>query len=344
MSAAAAPCRISDCPVGATGKCKRQFDPVDSCPDFGQADAQAPLPEPEEPIVEQPESELHRFPSSDVMYVSDLTGLLRAERPRIVALVGEQQAGKTTLLASLYQHYCRGPFAGHRFAGSRTLTAFAKRHHLSLLSSNRTVPTTPRTSRDDPVSFFHLMLKPVGVDALQHLVISDRSGEAFDAARIDTSLVSELHEVRQASRVCFLLDGARLLVDDQRASYTRRFKQMIRALNDNGALRHGTPVEVLTTKVDKLMGSAEPEKVMSMLADYEHGLLRDFGASGVEVSCHRICALPRSDYSTGYIGLEDTLRRWLAPRIVPDVTPRPVPDAVRQIDRVSARWFLEAAP
>jgi hypothetical protein len=343
MSASVAPCRLADCPVGATGKCKRNFDPVDSCPDFGPGDSQVELSESEERIVEQTVPDLHRFPSSDVMYVSDLVELLRAERPRIVALVGEQKAGKTTLLASLYQHYCRGPFADHRFAGSRTLTAFAKRHHLSLLSSSRTVPTTPRTSRDDPVSFFHLMLKPLGPHALQHLVISDRSGEAFDAARVDTSLISELHEVRQAGRVCFLLDGARLMADDQRAGYTRRFKQMIRALNDNGALRDGAPVEILTTKVDKLLGSPNSRKVLSMLADYEQGLLRDFGASGVEVSCHRICALPRSDYSTGYVGLEDTVRRWMAPRVVPDVTPGPVPDAIRQIDRVSARWFPVAA-
>src|SRR5262245_19953618 len=112
MSVAAPPCRLPDCPVGATGSCKRGFDPVDSCPDFGPGvDVQAELSPPEESAVERtlPENiddliyspisraqPVNRLPSGDVMYASGLADLLRAERPRIVALVGEQQAGKTT--------------------------------------------------------------------------------------------------------------------------------------------------------------------------------------------------------------------------------------------------------
>ena len=201
------------------------------------------------------------------------------------------------------------------------------------------MPTTPRTSRDDPVGFLHLMLRPLDGGALQHVVISDRSGEAFDAARTDTTLIKELVEIPQANRVCFLLDGARLLADDQRAGYTRRFKQIIRALHDNGALRKGAPIEVLTTKIDKLMRSPHSERAIGILADYEQALIRDFGAMSIDISCYRICALPRTDYSIGYPGLEDAIRRWTAPRATRDVRPGPVPDAVRQIDRLSARWF-----
>jgi len=345
MSEIASVCQIPDCPVRATGKCKRNFDPVDSCPDFGpRADAPSDLHADAESSVEEAPPELVRLPSSDVLDVSDLQSLLRAEHPRIVALVGEQHAGKTTLVASIYDRYCKGTFAERRFAGSRTLTAFARRLHLAQLSSGRTVPTTPRTSRDDPVGFLHLMLRPLDGGALQHVLISDRSGEAFDDARVDTSLIKELVEIRQASRVCFLLDGARLLTDDQRAGYTRRFKQIIRALHDNGALRKGIPIEVLTSKIDKLMRSPQSERLIGILDDYERRLIRDFGTMGVDISCYRICALPRADYSIGYSGLEDTIRRWMAPRTPPDVRPAPVPDATRQIDRLSARWFLWGTP
>ena len=345
MSDSALVCRVPDCPVRGTGKCKRNFDPVDSCPDFGpREEAPSNLPAHAESAVEQALPELVRLPSGDILGLSDLQSLLRAEQARVVALVGEQEAGKTTLLASIYDLYCKGPFAERRFAGSRTLPAFAKRHYLALLSSGRTVPTTPRTSRDDPVGFLHLMLRPLDDGALQHVLISDRSGEAFNAARTDTTLIEELIEIRQANRVCFLLDGARLLADDQRAGYTRRFKQIIRALHDNGALRKGTPVEVLTTKIDKLLRSPDSERVIGILANYEQALKRDFGAMGIDISCYRICALPRTDYSIGYPGLEDAIRRWTAPRTPPDVRPGPVPDAARQIDRLSARWFPLGAP
>lgn len=343
MSETASVCRIPDCPVRATGKCKNRFDPVDGCPDFGPRDDAsvevAPVPEsPEAPL----QSELVQVPSGDVMHLPDVAALMRSEHPRIVALVGEQQAGKTTLLASIYQQFCKGPFAGHYFAGSRTLTAFARRHHMSLLNSGRTVPTTPRTSRDDPVGFLHLTLRPTRGGALQHVLLSDRSGEAFEAARTDTTLVDELLEVRQASRVCFLLDGARFLSDDQRAGYMRRFKQMIRALHDNGALRASVPIEILTTKIDKIGNAPESERVLAILTDYETTLLRDFSTMGIDIAGFRICALPRADYSLGYPGLEDALGRWIAPRPPSDVRLMAAPDAVRQLDRLSARRFSMA--
>ena len=334
MSDAASVCRLPGCPVSATGKCKRNFDPVDSCPDFGPLETPSDVTVRAESPVEQTVRELIRLPSGDILGLSDLLGLLRAEHPRVIALVGEQEVGKTTLLASIYHIYCRGPFAERRFAGSRTLIAFEKRRHLTLLSSGRTVPTTPRTSRDDPVGFLHLMLKPLEGGSLQHVLISDGSGEAFDAARIDTALIKELVEIRQANRICFLLDGARFLADDQRAGYARRFKQMIRALHDNGVLREGAAVEILTTKIDKLMKPPHSERVIGILADYERNLVRDFGTLGLNISCYRICALPRADYAVGYSGLEDAIRRWTAPLPLPDVRPPPLPDATRQIDRL----------
>jgi hypothetical protein len=340
MSEAAPACRLPDCPVRATGKCKKNFDPVDGCPDFGpRDDAAAMLPAASENVEVPQLSELVHLPSGDVMHLSDVATIIRSEYPRVVALVGEQQAGKTTFLASIYQQYCKGPFAGHYFAGSKTLPAFARRHHMSLLSSGRAVPTTPRTSRHDPVGFLQLNLRPTRGGPLQHLLISDRSGEAFEAARTDTTLVDELVEVRQASRVCFLLDGARFLSDDQRAGYMRRFKQMIRALLDNGALRPGVPIEILTTKIDKIGNAPQSERILEILADYEASLLRDFGEMGTDIANFRICALPRSDYSLGYLGLEDALMRWMAPRRPADVRPMAVPDAIRQLDRMSARWF-----
>lgn len=340
MSEAASICRLKGCPVRATGKCKREFDPVESCPDYGVFGDIAPdLTKITEGDAGSTQPKLVRLPSGDIMNLDEITQMLRTEQPRVVAFVGEQQAGKTTLLASIYHLYCKGPFAEYRFAGSQTLSAFARRHHLSLLSSGRTVPTTPRTSRDDPVGFLHLTLRPIQGGALLHLLLSDRSGEAFDAARTDTSLISELVEIRQASRVCFLLDGGRLLADDQRTGYIRRFKQMIRALYDNGALQQGQPIEILTTKIDKINKAPQAEKILQILIDYEQNLMRNFGALGLDIACHRICALPRSDYSLGYSGLEDALRRWAAPRPPADVRPIPVPDAIRQVDRLSARWF-----
>ena len=144
--------------------------------------------------------------------------------------------------------------------GVRTLVGFAKRHALALLNSGRTEPIIWRTSRDDPVAFFHLALAR-GCRDVVDLIISDRSGEAYGAARIDTDLIQKLPELQQADRACFLMDGAKIASNEQRPAYARQFKQMIHALHDNGALANVKAIEVLATKFDltKTQGNTEDQ-------------------------------------------------------------------------------------
>jgi hypothetical protein len=259
-----------------------------------------------------------------------------------VALVGERKAGKTTLLASIYAMFLKGPYAGLKFAGSVTLVGFAKRHYLALLNSGRMDPTTPRTSRDDPPSFFHLALSKGGA-APVNLIIADRSGEAYGDARISTDLISDLPELRQADRVCFLLDGARLASKESRAAYARQFKQLIHALHDNGALANVGAVEVLATKFDDVNKRNDAVEQLKYLDDYETSLVAEFAERGLIIECFRICALPKKDRSIGFVGLEEAVGRWMASPVRPEIRPIPIADAQRQIDRLSAKPVGEVA-
>jgi double-GTPase-like protein len=270
------------------------------------------------------------------MHLEDVAVFARQRPIRTVALVGEHKAGKTTLLASIYEMYCKGPFAGMNFAGSRTLVGFAKRHHLALLNSQRTSPTVPRTSRNDPPAFFHMALaaKPgVNVD----LVISDRSGEAYSFARTATKLIPSLSELALAERICFILDGARITSIEQRTSYTRKFKQMIHALNDNNAMAHRPAVEVLSTKFDITKTQTDAEDQLKYLTDYEQQIVEEFAHGDLEVECFRVCALPKRDHTVGIIGLDETVRRWTAPLPLPSIQPDGLANAPRQIDRLLAK-------
>jgi hypothetical protein len=335
-------CALAECTVARTGKCHLGSDPVERCPNYaptGTSDEDAlPEGEPAEKAVEPIE-----ICSGDVMQVGDLARFGRAHAFRSVALVGEHRAGKTTLIAAIYEMFCKGPYAGWNFAGSRTLIGFAKRHHLALLNSNRTNPTVPRTSRSDPASFFHLALSRSPMTKPMHLVISDRSGEAYGDARIDTSLIKELPELMQAQRACFLLDAGRLGTKEQRAAYSRQFKQMINAFNDNGALVNTKFVEVLATKMDLPRAHADADEQARFLDDYELQVLEEFRSILPGSGFYRVCALPKADQSIGFLGLEDTVRRWTAPAALPDVAQPPIMDAVRQIDRLGAKWGARAA-
>jgi hypothetical protein len=272
--------------------------------------------------------------ASDKMTIAEYRALSRRRQLRTVALVGEEKVGKTTLLCSIYAMFCKGPFADLTFAGSETLLGFAKLQSFAMYSSGRPSPTVPRTSRRDPLAFFHLALARYRRDVVD-LMIADRSGETYADARTSTDLIATLEEFGLADRVCFLLDGGRLASKDERTAYTRNFRQMINALHDNGALARAGAVEMLSTKLDITRGSDAAD--IGFLKDFQARVVSDFAKKGLAISSHEICALPKADRTVGIVGLDDLVRRWIEPRPLPDVAPRPVADAPRQIDRLLSK-------
>jgi hypothetical protein len=331
-------CSKPGCQVATTGKCDLGKDPVESCHNYAQPESAKELDQEPDPAPSAPKIEPVEICSGDVMHLDELSAFSRCHRIRSVSLIGEHKAGKTTLIAAIYEAFCKGPFAGLQFAGSRTLVGFSKRHYLALLNSKREEPTVPRTSRDDPVSFFHLALATGSSARPIHLIMSDRSGEAYADARTDTSLIDGLDELRLADRACFMLDGARLAVVDQRAAYTRQFKQMIHAFCDNHALANVKAIEILATKADVIQALPNATDHARFLDDYEMQIAEEFKGGGVDISFHRICALPRSDLSVGYLGLEEVIRRWTAPDPLPDVAQPPIAGAIRQLDQLLSKW------
>jgi hypothetical protein len=230
--------------------------------------------------------------------------------------------------------YCKGLYAGLTFAGSRTLVGFAKRHHLALLSSGRAIPATPRTSRDDPPAYFHLDLAYPNGDHV-NLVISDRSGELYEAARLDTSLIGDHSELHVADRICFLLDGDKLSNVEKRTAYGRQFKQLIHALKDNGALSNAKTIEVLSTKFD-VTSTVHGGESVAYLEWFERNLVSEFEAAGLSICCYRVCARPISNKEIGFVGLEALVARWCSIPNKVDVIPL-VDEMHRQIDTLLDR-------
>lgn len=335
MSEIAPACRNPDCQVAATGKCALNHELLDSCEEYGEAEADLDFGDDEELDDPVETAALSRLRSSDLLQPEQVWPLQKAVPIRTVALVGDFRAGKTTLISALYASFLKGPLAGYRFRSSRTLTAFARRHHDALLLSNRDSPVTLRTSRQDGLGFFHLCLRDEA-GGEHNLLIADRSGETYADARSDTSLIGELIELKLADRVCFLLDSARIADIEQRHSYKRAFKQQIHALLDNGALPSGTTLEIVTTKLDKLTPKIEGRALIEELEAFEASTLAEF--SGVSLTARRVCALPRANYAVGVVGLDEMLKNWLAPRAkeYPRLIAARAP--VRQLDRVFEYW------
>ena len=266
--------------------------------------------------------------------ISDLRGQVRT---KTIILVGEQKAGKTTLLATVFGLFCDGPVGRFTFAGSRTLLAFAERRHLALQKSQRKRPSAPRTSRADPVLFFHLNVVDEAGESF-NILISDRSGEAFDDARKNTQLLSKLVELPMADIVCFLLDAGKLTNIETRAGYKRKFRETIRALVDNTAIPAEAQIEILITKLDKLQRKGVDAKALEELARYEADLKAEFAPKTQSFEIHQVCALPRANLATGVVGLAEMIDRWCRPHAAVDAVPEPVSDAARYLDRLVEVW------
>ncbi len=341
MSEIAPACRNPDCEVAKTGKCALGHELLDSCEEYGAEEVDFDLGDDDVSADLDGLDDLDRMAeptrlrSSDLLKPEQLWPLQKAVPTRTIALVGDFRAGKTTLISALYASFRKGPVAGYKFRSSRTLTAFARRHHDALLRSNREAPVTLRTSRQEGLGFFHLCLRDaVGAD--HNLLIADRSGETYADARSDTSLIGKLTELASADRVCFLLDSARLVDIEERHHYKRAFKQQIYAFLDNGALSPSTALEMVTTKLDKLTPQIEGRALIDELTEFEAATLAEF--SHVSLTARQVCALPRADYAVGIVGLDEMLQGWLAPRAreYPRLTAAQGP--VRQLDRIFECW------
>jgi hypothetical protein len=340
MNAAPVLCQRPGCQVAQKGTCDLGHDPVELCSNFGKAPELPPESAggDERLASERAAPSAVKIATGETMEWEDLEAFSRSHRIRTISVIGEPRSGKTTLIAAIYASLCRGPVGDHDFVGSRTLVGFARRHHMALLNSERKSPKTPRTSRNDPTAFFHLALRPRTGRGIAQLIVSDRSGEAYQAARQDTALVKEMREPQWADRACFVLNAAKLTNPERHAAYSRQFKQMIYALRDNGAFRDDIAVEVLATKIDTTKRPDRAPECAAMLDDYEAQVVEEFKSAGIEFGFHRVCALPKSHLKTGFLGLDETVARWTAPRPLPDIAQPAVRDASRQIDRLLTKW------
>lgn len=330
-------CGKENCDVAETGKCLLGNDPVESCPEYDpeevELDTGEDAADTEDGEVEnRAVDDGRRLFRSELLTSEELWPLCTAVPTETISLVGDVRAGKTTLIAALYASFCKGPFAGYRFKSSRSLVGFARRHHEALEKSKRELPTTPRTSRVDGVGFFHLNV--VGASREHHLLISDRSGEDFEDARKNTSLVSNLWELKMAGRICFLLDAGMATHKEQRAVYRRSFKQQILALWDNNAIPEGAALEIISTKLDRLApkGTAEPN--IGELVEFENAVLDELSKRGIDMKLRRVCALPRSNFAVGLVGLDELFQGWLEARPTADVGSISAIDPRRWIDRM----------
>ncbi|MGP1667591.1 MAG: TRAFAC clade GTPase domain-containing protein [Rhodanobacter sp.] len=325
-------CANPDCRIAETGKCVEGLD-TGTCPHFGHAPAEAG--EVATALEKSAASKTVRLLGAGTLTVADTARLVRAGDVRIIAIIGPSDAGKTSLIASLYDLFQEGPVLGVEYARSLTLHAFEQTCHDARAASRRNVPHINRTPRGE-IRFYHLDLGggPAG-DALA-LALGDRAGEEYRSAADDASIVTSFPEVLRADSLTLLVDGERFLDAGARHNLRSEITMMLQALVDGGAIQTGQRLALVLTKIDLVQASPNLVRVERDFSGLLARLNELFGNVFCVIQSFRIAASPKTDALRRGTGLPDLLAFWLGPAAA---APTPPPSRT-----VPARAFARLQP
>ncbi|MNS03181.1 hypothetical protein D3C72_345100 [compost metagenome] len=303
-------CTQDGCSAGSGGECIENV-PLERCPNFVIGP-----PAPDEPpaVSTGPENvAVEPLPvrGGGSLSPMEVDAYLRvvAGRLRTVAIVGDPEAGKTTLISSIYELLRRRRMS-FGFAGSRTLRGLEQRCHLSRTASGRRKAATRRTRLLEALSFLHLEI----VDTAKtrwDLVLCDRAGETYEELYKRPAAASEFGELAGFDVICLLLDGERLRDPGVRQAHISNVRRLCLAMEKAGHLINGRRLQLILTKIDELDDDSS-----------HSGLAKELFASFVEETRSRfpganhetftIAARPPSSGDMPFgANLEDLMRSWL---------------------------------
>ena len=245
------------------------------------------------------------------MSAEEADAFLRMRRAQVIALVGGNDVGKTTLLASLYELAKRNSLRDFLFAGSETLRGFEERCFLSRSASGRLEPDTERTSRHSKLKLLHIRF--IVDSAPVDLVLSDRAGESYVTDMLDAPQTSrEMPELSRSDCMSLLVDGRELATPGRRQLQIARVRRLWMSLLQTGVMRERLAVQVVLTKLDILQGSPEEDAGLSAFAELVRELRTRGSSKMLDLKVHQIASRPAPGGTLEFgTGLESLLRTWM---------------------------------
>lgn len=300
-------CGNPGCKVAETGKCIEGLDPP-SCANYGKEPRSTE--ESTERTNDPVEIQTIQFSSASHLSTDEATQLLGRYPTQVVAILGPHDAGKTSLIARVYEMFQRGPILGYAFAGSRTLHAFEWVCHDSRSASERDTPDTERTKRGD-VNFYHLDVGHPASDTITTLLLADRAGEEYREAADNISRARELDELRRANVITLLVDGERLSNLRTRHSVVQQVSDMLLAIHQAGVLSPHQRLALVLTKLDLVQESAQHDQAIAGFSELHSDLEKKYATTVSQVAKYEVAALPKSPTVGAGYGVAGLFEYWL---------------------------------
>lgn len=275
------------------------------------------------------------LPASSMLSLEDADELLRWRAASVIAIVGERNGGKTTLVTEIYERFLRGPFADALFCHSLSLLGFEKKSFQSRAESGGARPDTPRTSAQDGLRFFHLAIADTADLCRTDLLISERAGEVYREIRDTPERAVEMIEVRKAVAVVFIIDGERVAAPRKRAEVFASVRNIVRAIVDTENIDPRAQVQLVTTKCDLLEGD-EGTGAREALSQFEERITAMLKGRYEVTTFHTAARDPEGMVEPAQ-GVVPLLRSWLKPPQITVVEQLDLPELSDEFDRLLLR-------
>jgi hypothetical protein len=240
---------------------------------------------------EEAEPEFIELFSGAALSATDAEVVTLRSRTQLVAFVGAEGSGKTTMLASIYERFSQGVFAGFNFTSSRSLLGFEEICHLNRLASGGTEPDTQRTRLTDETKYYHLTLRAAEPFATRRdVLLSAMSGELFRMAKDSQEDAERLTFVRRADTIVVLVDGERLATPAQRASAQADAADILESLLDANMVSPHCRLEIVFSKLDRI--TAVGQTALDFLAKTQEKFEGKFRTRVPQLTFRQIAARP----------------------------------------------------
>lgn len=256
----------------------------------------------------------------DGLTLSEANAVVGAVPSTVVLLAGEANAGKTTLLVELFAQFLGGPVGDWKYAGSKTLSGFHRRHKTARASSGSATPATERTQDDD---IRHLHLAVASESRRVDLIVSDIRGEIFESIVDGGAAGDELTFLARVDVCLVLVDGELMGRASTRTLQLLRAKQLLMGLLAPDGLGAEAAVMIVATKADTLT----PELRDTVTAELEK-MATTIHRRPIPVSAHVLSARPADQ--TSPLGLVEVFELLVSDRERRSPTgPQDTPSAAR---------------
>jgi hypothetical protein len=260
---------------------------------------------------------------------AEASEIVRSEPTTVVALVGPPDCGKTTMLAALYELFCKGPIGQWKFAGSRTFNALMRRAWYARVISGAASPDTTRTRFNIERPFIHLRIGDAPASS-RSLLVADLSGEYFRDVASGSGLQDAVDIMHRADHVLHLVDSRHFVDPKDRIRAASITFQRVERLMDDKVFSTNARHTVIVTKFDLCP------------ADYQADLVgfAERVASKLLPNAEVVRLVSRPSQGGTQLGFDEMLDALMRPVAVPSVNwdpPRPISPTIANLARTSAR-------